>query len=362
MRKVEVRLASDSYSINIGSALLMSSGRQLKEMGFSDKLVIVTNPIVRQLYGEALKENLSGEGFRAIILSVPDGEEQKSLGVAGRLYAELASFYVERTTPILALGGGVIGDLAGFVAATYLRGVPLIHIPTTLLAQVDSSIGGKVAVNLGQVKNKIGAFYQPRLVISDINTLKTLPAKEFLNGLAEIIKYAMACDRQLFTLIEDNLDRVKWLDDGLLEEVVFRCARIKAGIVEKDERDLGIRAILNYGHTIGHAIESASDFAVKHGEAIAVGMLIEAKISQELDILEKSDLIRLKDIISGAGLPTKVPGLKPEEILPVIKHDKKILRGRTRFVLPRAIGDSFITDEVSPSLAEQVLAGWNEET
>jgi len=361
MRKVEVRLGSSSYNIHIGSALLMQTGRQLKEGGFADKLVIITNPIVRQLYGEALKENLSREGFRVIILPVADGEEQKSLEVAGKLYGELASFYAERTTPILALGGGVIGDLAGFVAATYLRGVPLIQIPTTLLAQVDSGIGGKVAINLGQVKNKIGAFYQPRLVISDIGTLKTLPAKEFTNGLAEVIKYAMACDKELFILIENNLDRVKSLDDELLEEVVFRCARIKADIVEKDERDLGIRAILNYGHTVGHAIESASDFEMKHGEAVAVGMLAEARISNELGILDKSELIRLKDIIERAGLPTKIADLELEKILRAIKHDKKVLKGKTRFVLPKSIGDSFITDEVSPSLVEKGLVGWNEE-
>ncbi len=362
MRKVEVRLGRNSYDIHIGSSLLMQTGRQLKEKGFADKLVIITNPLVRKRYGDALKENLTREGFKAIILSVADGEEQKSLEVAGRLYGELASFYAERTTPILALGGGVIGDLAGFVAATYLRGVPLIQIPTTLLAQVDSSIGGKVAVNLGQVKNIIGAFYQPRLVISDIGTLKTLPAKEFINGLAEVIKYAMACDKGLFTFIEENLDKIKALDEAVLEEIVFQSAKIKAEVVEKDEKDLGLRAVLNCGHTVGHAIESALDFRVRHGEAVAVGMLAEARISNKLGILDKGELIRLKGIIERAGLPTKMLNLEAEKVFQAMKHDKKILRGKIRFALPKSVGDAFITDEVSPSLVEQILVGWDEET
>jgi len=362
MRKVEVRLGSNSYNICVGSGLLTQTARQLKENGFAGKLVIITNPIVKRLYGNALKQGLAREGFKVTVLQVPDGEEQKSLEVAGRLYNELTDFYCERTTPILALGGGVIGDLTGFVAATYLRGVPLIQIPTTLLAQVDSSIGGKVAVNHGRLKNKIGAFYQPRLVISDISTLRTLPTKEFIGGLAEVIKYAVIRDEEFFTYLERNLDKIKSLDEGALEEIVFRVAKIKAAIVEEDEKDLGLRNILNYGHTIGHAIESASDFKVEHGEAIAIGMLAEGIISNKLGILDKNELIRLKGIIQRADLTTELPNLEVEKIIQAIKHDKKILRGKIRFILPKTIGKVFITDEVSPSLIEQVLVSWNEET
>ncbi len=362
MKKVKVGLGSNSYEIHIGSGVLAHSGRQLKENGFSGKLIIITNPIVKRLYGDGLKQELIGQGFKVTIMPVPDGEEQKSLETAGRLYYELSKFYAERTTPILALGGGVIGDLAGFVAATYLRGVPLIQMPTTLLAQVDSSIGGKVAVNHGQLKNKIGVFYQPRLVISDIGTLGTLPQKEVTNGLAEVIKYAVIEDNGLFTYLESNLDGIKSLDNRVLEEVVFRSARIKAGVVEKDEKDLGLRNVLNYGHTIGHAIESASDFKLGHGQAVAIGMLAAARISNRLGIFDKNELLRLRSVIKSAGLPTEIPDLKLEKIIQAIKHDKKILRGRIRFVLPKAIGSVFITDQVSLSLVQEILVGWNEET
>ncbi|MFC2017597.1 3-dehydroquinate synthase [Chloroflexota bacterium] len=362
MREVKVRLGSNSYDIYIGSGLLMQTAHRLKENGFAGKLVIVTNPIVRRLYGNALKRNLAQEGFKVAFLQVPDGEEQKSLELAGRLYNELANLYAERTTPILALGGGVIGDLTGFVAATYSRGVPLIQIPTTLLAQVDSSIGGKVAVNHGQLKNKIGAFYQPRLVISDISTLRTLPTKELSNGLAEVIKYGVIGDKEFFTYLEKNFDRIKSLDEEVLEEIVCRSSQIKARIVEKDERDSGLRNILNYGHTVGHAIESASDFKVEHGTAVALGMLAAGRISNRLGLLGKNELARLKGIIQRADLATKLPNLEVTRIIQAIKHDKKILRGKIRFILPRALGNVFITDEVSLSLVEQVLVNWNAET
>ena len=362
MKKVRVKLGSNSYDIRIGSGLLAKTGQQLKKIGFSDKLVIITDPTVKSLYGNTLKQSLASEGFGIITLEVPEGEEQKSLETAGSLYHDLSNFHAERTTPILALGGGVIGDLAGFVAATYLRGVPLIQIPTTLLAQVDSSIGGKVAVNHDQLKNKIGAFYQPKLVISDIATLKTLTTAELSDGLAEIIKYGVIKDRKFLTYIEKNIDRIKSLDGRVLEEIVFKSAKIKAEIVEKDERDLGLRHILNYGHTIGHAIESASDFKVEHGGAVALGMLAAARISNKLGIIKKHELSRLKGIIQRAGLPIEMPSLELERIIQAMEQDKKILRGKLRFVLPKSIGNVFITDEVSTSLVEQVLVDFNEET
>jgi 3-dehydroquinate synthase len=255
MRKVKVELGANSYEIYVGSGLLAQTGRWLRENGLSGKLVIITDPRARKLYGDALNQGLTKDGFSVTTLLVPEGEEQKSLETAGRLYHELTNCYAERTTPILALGGGVIGDLTGFVAATYLRGVPLIQIPTTLLAQVDSSIGGKVAVDHGQLKNKIGAFYQPMLVISDIDTLKTLPSNELANGLAEVIKSAAIRDKKFFAFLETNLDRIKSLDESALEETVFQTAKIKAEVVAKDERDVGLRNILNYGHTIGQNLK-----------------------------------------------------------------------------------------------------------
>jgi len=362
MKKVKVRLGNNSYLIHIGSGILAHTGQRLKENGLTGSLVIITNPVVQRLYGDTLEHNLTNEGFTVTILQVPDGEEQKSLEVAGRLYNQLTGSLAERTTPILALGGGVIGDLAGFVAATYLRGVPLVQIPTTLLAQVDSSIGGKVAVDHGQLKNRIGAFYQPRLVIADIATLKTLDAKTLVDGLAEVIKYGVIRDKGLLAYIEDKLDKIKSLDDGALEEIVFRSAKIKAEIVEKDEKDSGLRAILNYGHTIGHAVESASEFKVRHGTAVAIGMLAAAKIANRMGMLDKNELLGLNRLIQRAGLPTKMPDLKVEEVVQAITHDKKILRGKVRFILPKSLGSVFITDEVSLSLVEQILVDWNEET
>ncbi|TET26403.1 MAG: 3-dehydroquinate synthase [Dehalococcoidia bacterium] len=361
MKKVRLRLSS-SYDVHIGPGMLTQTGHWLMESGLSDRAVIITNPIVKELYGEALEQNLAREGFEAVTLQVPDGEEQKSLDTATSLYHELSKCYAERTTPIIALGGGVIGDLAGFVAATYLRGVPLVQIPTTLLAQVDSSIGGKVAVNHDQLKNKIGAFYQPKLVISDISTLKTLPDKEFANGLAEVIKSAVVWDREFFTYLEMNLDSLKALSDRELEEAVFRSVKIKAEVVEKDEKDLGLRSILNYGHTIGHAIETAADFGIGHGEAIAIGMIAAARISNRMGILDIKELNRLTDFIRRADLMIETPRLALERIIQAVRHDKKVMAGKIRFVLPKAIGDVFITDKVEPSLMEQVLVGFNEES
>ncbi len=355
MKRVRVRLGGNSYNIHIGPGLLAQTGAKLKEVGFSNKLVIITDPTVKSLYGNNLKQTLTSSGFKVLILEVPEGEEQKSLETAGRLFRELTDFYAERTTPILALGGGVIGDLAGFVAATYLRGIPLIQIPTTLLAQLDSSIGGKVAVNHGLLKNKIGAFYQPRLVISDIATLKSLPPREISDGLAEAIKYSVIRDEELLTFIEKNLDRIKSLDNEALETIVFRSARIKAEVVEKDERDFGLRQILNYGHTVGHAIESVSDFKVQHGEAVAIGMIAAARISNKLGILDTNEVTRLKGVIASTGLPTQLPSLELEKLIQAMKHDKKVLQGKLRFVLPKSIGRVFITDEVSPSLVEEAL-------
>ena len=354
MRKIKVKLG---YEIRVGSGLLTQTGHWLAENGFSGRVVIIADPTVQGLYGDTLSQSLASGGFSVTVLLVPEGEEQKSLETAGRLYHELTGSYAERTTPILALGGGVIGDLAGFVAATYLRGVPLIQIPTTLLAQVDSSIGGKVAVNHGQLKNKIGAFYQPRLVVADTDTLKTLPARELANGLAEVIKSAAIRNKEFFAFLEENIARIKALDEAVLEETVFQTARIKAEVVEKDEKESGLRGILNYGHTIGHAIETTSDFKVPHGGAIAIGMLAAARISNRMGILDEGALVRLKNIIEQANLPAELPGLKVAEIIQAIKHDKKVLRDKVRFVLLRSIGEAFITDEVSPSLVEEVLVG-----
>jgi len=357
MRKVKVNLENRSYPVVVGDGVLKEAGSRLKELGIDDRLVIITNPVVQRLYGNGLKDSLLTDGFKVDVLMVADGEGHKSLDVAGGLYNELTAVYAERATPILALGGGVIGDLAGFVAATYLRGVPLVQIPTTLLAQVDSSIGGKVAVNHGKLKNKIGAFYQPRLVLSDTAVLKTLPPLEFANGMAEVIKSAVIRDRDFFAFIETNIGKIREMDEAVLEEVVFRSAGIKARVVEQDEDDLGLRNILNFGHTIGHAIETVSDFGVEHGQAVAMGMAAAAEIAHRIGIFKESELMRLKSVIESVNLPIDMPQLDTKKLIAAMQHDKKIVGGKVRFVLPRAIGDVFVTNEVDLSLVKEVLGG-----
>jgi 3-dehydroquinate synthase len=289
------------------------------------------------------------------VLEFPVGEDYKSLETAGRLYGELTALGAERGTPVLALGGGVVGDVAGFVAATYMRGVPLIQLPTTLLAQVDSSIGGKVAVNHGQLKNKIGAFYQPRAVIADTSTLGSLPPTEITSGLGEVIKYAIIRDADFFSFLEESLPRIQTFDGKALEHVVTVCAGIKADVVAKDEKDLGLRNILNFGHTVGHAIETVTDFGVSHGQAVAAGIVAACVIAVEMGVFDKGVLARIARLLERAGLMTRLPDVNVAAILEAMTHDKKAVGGKIRFVLPRAIGEVFVTDEVSLALVEKVL-------
>jgi len=279
------------------------------------------------------------------------------LDTAGRLYHSLNDFHAERSTPILALGGGIIGDLAGFVAATYQRGMPLIQLPTTLVAQVDSSIGGKVAVNHGKLKNSIGTFYQPSLVLSDISTIMTLPPRELSNGLAEIIKSAIVKDSDFFSYLETNLGKIKALENEALMESIFRTTAIKAEVVMEDEMDRGIRNILNFGHTIGHGIETASHFQIAHGEAVAIGMMGAAIVSNRMGLLSSGDLERIQNLLGAAGLSTKMPTNGHEAILQAMLHDKKIIDGKIKFVLPTKIGETFVSDAIEHTLLEDVLKG-----
>ncbi len=361
MKTIKVNLDMNKYEIHIGRGLLNQAGHELKKLGFQNKVVIITNSVVNRLYGSVLEASLEPAGFRPVILEVPDGEEYKSLEQAGYLYTRLSEFQAERKTPVLALGGGVIGDLAGFVAATYMRGMPLFHIPTTLLAQVDSSIGGKVAVNHGRLKNNIGAFYQPEMVIADISTLKTLPVKEFKNGLAEIIKYGVIKDVDLFKILESDMSRLKSFDEELLEEIISRCAGIKAAVVEEDEKDTGIRNILNYGHTVGHAIETVSDFKIKHGRAVAVGMVAEGMISHSMGFLPYSAVDKIKSVLTRAGIPINIPGLDVSEVIKTMEHDKKKVDGKIKFVFPKSIGEVLVSSDVNMRLVEQVLKDLYEE-
>jgi len=355
MKTVTVTLGNRSYNIYVGTGLLKQAGRLLKDAGLSGKAIIITDSKVCGLYGEQLRQILESADFDAGLIDVPEGEQHKSIETAGKLYQELVKLRAERTTPILALGGGVIGDLAGFVAATYMRGVPLVQVPTTLLAQGDSSIGGKVAVDHGNLKNMVGAFYHPRLTISDVSLLKSLSQREISSGLAEIMKHGLILDADLFRYLEKNMKKIKALDENALETIVFRSAQIKARVVEKDELDLGPRNVLNYGHTVGHAVESVSGMKIWHGEAVAIGMVAEARISNRLGKFCKDDMTRLTKLIKQVGLPTELPPLEARKLLKVMQHDKKVLRGKLRFALPKAIGEVFLTDEVEPTLVQEVL-------
>lgn len=355
MKTIEVNLPSNKYQIVIGPHVLPDIGSMLKELGLRDKAAVISNPVVNNYYGRIVINSLEVAGFSVAVMEVPDGEDQKSLQQAGKLYEHLSEFKAERKTPILALGGGVIGDLAGFVAATYMRGVPLVQLPTSLLSQVDSSVGGKVAVNHGRLKNNIGTFYQPQLVVADITTLRTVPVQEMENGLAEVIKYGIIRDKDLFALIEDNIDKIKSVNEPLLEDMVSRCVSIKANVVELDEKDLGLRNILNFGHTVGHAVETVSDFGISHGRAVAIGMVAAAGISMRMGFLTRTDLNRIQSIIEGAGLPVKIPGLDIRRMMEAMEHDKKKVNGKIRLILAKGIGEVFINEEVTSSMVDQVL-------
>jgi len=361
LKVIKVKPGRQVYEIRIGRGLLSRLGMWLREMTPAAKAVLITNPAVGGRYLETVKLSLIPQGFQLTVLVVPEGEEQKTLNTAGKLYSEMADNLIERSTPVLAMGGGVIGDLAGFVAATYMRGVPLVHIPTTLLAQVDSSIGGKTAVDHGRIKNSIGAFYQPQLVVADIDTLQSLPRSEISNGMAEIIKSAMINNATLFAFLEKNMDALRSLDPALLEDAVARTAAIKAAIVTRDEKDRGLRNTLNFGHTLGHAIESASHFKVKHGQAVAMGMVAAARIALQMNKFSLKELGRLKKLLHRAGLPVDIPALDIALIIRTMEHDKKIIDGRTRFVLPSAIGKVFISDNVSIQMVLKALESRDEE-
>jgi len=355
VKYLSVSSETRSYRIEIGPGLLKQSGPQLKAAGYRDRVVVITNPGVKRRHGAGLRLGLDAAGFRVTWLTIPDGEIYKTLESAHWLYKELARAGVERDTPMLALGGGVIGDLAGFVAATYLRGLPFFQVPTTLLAQVDSSIGGKVAVNLEDLKNMVGFFYPPQAVISDTDTLQTLPPAVYTAGLAEVIKCALIADEKLLAYLEDHLEKIKQRDSAVLEEVIFQTARIKAAIVSRDERETSERALLNFGHTIGHAVETASGLAVSHGEAVAMGMVAAGRLSHRMGYLREAEVERLADLIRRAGLPTAVPPLNREKLIEALSHDKKRRDRALRFILLHALGKGFISEEVTPALIGAVI-------
>ena len=356
MDHVRVDLGDRGYPIYIGEDVLPQVGGILKRWGATGKVMVVTNPTVGNLYLEDLLEGLRGEGYEVSSELVPDGEEYKTLDYANTLYDSLMDKRIDRSSTVVALGGGVIGDLAGFVAATFKRGIPFVQVPTTLLAQVDASVGGKVAVDHPRGKNMIGSFYQPRCVIISLNVLQTLPEREMRAGLAEVIKYGVIKDTYLFEYIEEHLDSLLNLDPNGLHSIVKRSCEIKASLVIEDERDEGQRALLNFGHTIGHAIETATDYSqYRHGEAVALGMICAADIGVRLKVTSVETLERLSGLIERAHLPTEIKNVSVDDIIEFLRHDKKVRDGKVRFVLPREIGQVMMTDTVPDDVIRKTL-------
>ncbi|HUU49707.1 MAG TPA: 3-dehydroquinate synthase [Nitrospinota bacterium] len=355
MKTIKVNLRERSYPIHIGTEIIEEICSRLRELPIGKKIAIITNPRIKELYGDFVSHAVDTAGFKPELIEVPAGEETKDLDWARKLYDKLISLRMDRRSCLITLGGGVVGDLGGFVASTFMRGIPYIQIPTSLLAQVDSSVGGKTAVNHPQGKNIIGTFYQPLSVFIDISFLKTLPKEEFLNGMAEVVKYGIIADKKLFHYLEENTQKVLSLDHQALEYLASRSCSIKAKIVERDEKETNIRAILNFGHTIGHAIETASGYRYKHGEAVSIGMVYASQISYDKGLCEKKDVQRIEGLLSSLGLPIKDEGLLPEDIVRTLETDKKILDEKIRLILMKEIGKVAIYNDISRNLILRVL-------
>jgi 3-dehydroquinate synthase len=341
MRTISVQFGNRSYAIKIGAGLLDRLGSECARLKLGARCAIITDTDVGRRFAKPAFNSLARAGFSPALIVVPAGEMSKSLKTVQTCYDQLAVHRLERKSFIITLGGGVVGDLAGFVAATYLRGIPFVQVPTTLLAQVDSSVGGKVGVNLKAGKNLVGAFYQPRLVLCDLDTLKTLPDREFRTGLAEIIKYGIIYDANLFAQLERDLPKLLKREPKSLASIIARCCEIKAEVVSSDETEGGLRAILNFGHTVGHAIEVLSNYGgFLHGEAISIGQVVTARISNRVSNLPKRDVRRIEHLFQLAGLPTRIKlnSVQRRKLFAIMRLDKKVSGGEIKFVLAKRIG------------------------
>ncbi len=345
IQTLKVELADRSYPIHIGRNLITNADLILPHLK-RKHVAIVTNTTVAPLYLETLSQTLQGAGVTVIPIILPDGEAYKNSDTLNLIYDALLQNRCERSTTLIALGGGVIGDLTGYAAATYLRGVPFIQIPTTLLSQVDSSVGGKTGINHPLGKNMIGAFYQPQVVLADIDTLKTLPAREFSAGMAEVIKYGLIRDAEFFAWLETHIEQLMALEENAISEAIYRSCRNKAEVVARDEHENGERALLNLGHTFGHAIENAMGYGVwLHGEAVAAGTMLAADLSQRMGWLSAAEVARMHALLTQAQLPLDAPKLGVEKYLELMQMDKKVADGKIRLVLQQGIGKSVITSD-----------------
>lgn len=351
---IPVKLPQNAYEIHIATDGIKEIGQKTKSLNIGQKILVISNPEIFNYYGQIVIESLRQEGFEVDHHLIPAGESYKTLDSISTIYDKALSLRLERNSTMVALGGGVIGDMTGFAAATWLRGINFIQIPTSLLAMVDASVGGKTGVNHPQGKNLIGAFYQPKLVLIDPMVLKTLPEREFRAGMAEVIKYGVIWDKELFVRLEsaDNLDSMNVLSPELLSYILERSCLAKAEVVGQDEREGGLRAILNYGHTVGHGVESLTNYnTFVHGEAVAIGMAIAGKIALQAQLWTQDELIRQNNLIKKAGLPLDIPSsVNQEDLLNSLQLDKKVKAGKVRFILPTEIGKVIITDDISQDL------------
>jgi 3-dehydroquinate synthase len=359
MRTVTVALGKRSYPIYVGTNLLPALGKFTAKLQLSPRCAVITDTHVAPLYAKTALASLRSAGFDPFLITVPAGETSKNLKMVQTCCDQLAQHRLERKSFVVALGGGVVGDLAGFVAAIHLRGMAFVQVPTTLLAQVDSSVGGKTGVNLAAGKNLVGAFHQPRLVLCDLQTLDSLPEREFRAGLAEVIKYGIIYDADFFARLERDLPRILQRNAKTLAEVVARCCEIKADVVSQDENETGLRAILNFGHTIGHAIENSAGYGkYLHGEAISIGQVAAAKISCELIGLPAAEAARIEEIFCRAGLPVAIKLSPParKKLFAAMQLDKKVVGGEIKFVLAQRLGQVEPGQKVATALIERVLA------
>lgn len=354
MITLNVDLGSRSYPIYIDSGLF-NHAELLEKHISGNRVCIVTNDVVQPLYLEQIKSLLHNFTVDEVIL--PDGEAEKSLANFEVIMSHLLEYEHGRDTTLIALGGGVIGDITGFAAACYQRGVDFIQIPTTVLSQVDSSVGGKTAVNHPLGKNMIGAFYQPKAVIIDINSQSTLPIREFNAGIAEVIKYGILGDYDFFHWLEDNIEAIQSGDKAVLAKMIESCCQCKADIVASDETEAGVRALLNLGHTFGHAIEAEQGYGVwLHGEAVSAGMVLAAKLAVNMNLLEASELCRIESLLKAFDLPVNAPeNMGLEQFMKHMRRDKKNIAGKLRFIVPTAIGKSEIRDDVTQEMLQQIL-------
>ncbi|MEM0361987.1 MAG: 3-dehydroquinate synthase [Sulfolobales archaeon] len=360
VREILLKTKTKEYPIYVGRGIIDRLPKLMDEFKNSRKCAIITNKIVNSIYGEYVKDLLVGSGYITHIIEVPNGEECKDLKVVEEVYNSLISLRFDRYSTVIALGGGSVGDLSGFVAATYMRGINYVQVPTTLLAQVDASIGGKAAINLPKGKNLVGVFYHPNFVLVDVDFLKTHEPRDFKSGLAEVIKYGIIMDREFFYYVIRNKDRLIDVGSDELLHAIHRCCQLKASVVSKDEFDReGIRAILNFGHTIGHAIEAYSNFALRHGEAVAIGMCYEAKISAAMGITKESVADDVCNSLSSLGLPTSIGrDVELSKLVELMRRDKKSVSGRIAMVLLKDIGESFLMNDVPEEVVIKVLKSW----